>query len=67
MNQKDKNTRGLINIFLIIARGVVYILLFREDELIKNIIISYRFIKNIRLILKFRKICAVVLNYQINT
>ena len=64
---RDRNTRALINVFLIIARKVIYILLYREDEVTKNNIKYYEFIKNIRLILKFRKICAVFLIHQINT
>ena len=47
-------------------KRVIYILFHREDELVNNDIISYEFIKNIRLSLKFRRICSVFLNHYVN-
>ena len=63
---KIKNNRLFINISLIIAKRVVYTLFYGENETVKNHVISYQIIKNIRLTLKFRKICSVFLNHHVN-
>ena len=34
--------------------------------MVKNNIVSYEFIRNIRLTFRFRKICSAFLNYKVN-
>ena len=63
----DKNTRSLINTLLLAARRVIYTLYYREDEVVKSSVLSYEFIKNIRLIQKFRKECSVFLKPHIGS
>ena len=49
LDKKIENKRnGLyFKILLVIARRVIYTLYLKEDQLVKNNIISYEFIKNI--------------------
>ena len=64
-DMENRRNRLYINTLLVIARRVIYTLFYREDETVKNNIISYEFIKNIRLTLKFRRICLVFLNQHV--
>ena len=61
-----KNNRLFINTSFITAKRVVYTLFYGENETVKNHVISYQIIKNIKLTLKFRKIYSVFLNHHVN-
>jgi len=61
-----KNNRLFINTSFITAKRVVYTLFYGKNETVKNHVISYQIIKNIKLTLKFRRICSVFLNHHVN-
>ena len=53
---ENKNNRLFINTSFITAKKVVYTLFYRKNETVKNHVLNYQIIKNIKLTLKFRKI-----------
>ena len=55
-NMENKNNRLFINTSFITAKKVVYTLFYRKNETVKNHVLNYQIIKNIKLTLKFRKI-----------
>ena len=57
---ENKNNRLFINTSFITAKKVVYTLFYRKNETVKNHVLNYQIIKNIKLTLKFRKIQKMI-------
>ena len=63
---KNKRNSIFLKTLLVIVRKVICTLSYRKDELVKNSTVSYEFINDIRLTLKFRNIYSMYLNNSSN-
>ena len=66
MENNNKRSRRFCNTLMVIARRVIYTLYYKEDQIIKNNIIEFEMVKNIKLVLTLGRnmLCSLTKSYD---